>query len=153
MKKLNPSILLALQDNKEMIREYVNAVYKEEKLPFELTHDLEGMNPIKKFFKQRSKQLKAEEKCGAKILNKLFDKSKALDEGKESKEVIEPEIVEEKQTKENTENKGKYRHATKEFQEKYKANPAKTDHEIYLDYFKQSKENTTPETEIEHDGK
>lgn len=172
MKKLNPSILLALQDNKEMIREYVNAVYKEEKLPFELTHDLEGMNPIKKFFKQRSKQLKAEEKCGAKILNKLFDKSKALDEGKESKEVIEPEIVEEnptevkvdrekieqeiveeKQTKENTENKGKYRHATKEFQEKYKANPAKTDHEIYLDYFKQSKENTTSETEIEHDGK
>ena len=172
MKKLNPSILLALQDNKEMIREYVNAVYKEEKLPFELTHDLEGMNPIKKFFKQRSKQLKAEEKCGAKILNKLFDKSKALDEGKESKEVIEPEIVEEnptevkvdrekieqeiveeKQTKENTENKGKYRYATKEFQEKYKANPAKTDHEIYLDYFKQSKENTTPETEIEHDGK
>lgn len=172
MKKLNPSILLALQDNKEMIREYVNAVYKEEKLPFELTHDLEGMNPIKKFFKQRSKQLKAEEKCGAKILNKLFDKSKALDEGKESKEVIEPEIVEEnptevkvdrekieqeiveeKQTKENTENKGKYRHATKEFQEKYKANPAKTDHEIYLDYFKQSKENTTAETEIEHDGK
>lgn len=172
MKKLNPSILLALQDNKEMIREYVNAVYKEEKLPFELTHDLEGMNPIKKFFKQRSKQLKAEEKCGAKILNKLFDKSKALDEGKESKEVIEPEIVEEnptevkvdrekieqeiveeKQTKENTENKGKYRHATKEFQEKYKVNPAKTDHEIYLDYFKQSKENTTPETEIEHDGK
>ncbi len=153
MKKLNPSILLALQDNKEMIREYVNAVYKEEKLPFELTHDLEGMNPIKKFFKQRSKQLKAEEKCGAKILNKLFDKSKALDEGKESKEVIEPEIVEEKQTKENTENKGKYRHVTKEFQEKYKANPAKTDHEIYLDYFKQSKENTTPETEIEHDGK
>lgn len=172
MKKLNPSILLALQDNKEMIREYVNAVYKEEKLPFELTHDLEGMNPIKKFFKQRSKQLKAEEKCGAKILNKLFDKSKALDEVKESKEVIEPEIVEEnptevkvdrekieqeiveeKQTKENTENKGKYRHATKEFQEKYKANPAKTDHEIYLDYFKQSKENTTPETEIEHDGK
>lgn len=172
MKKLNPSILLALQDNKEMIREYVNAVYKEEKLPFELTHDLEGMNPIKKFFKQRSKQLKAEEKCGAKILNKLFDKSKALDEGKESKEVIEPEIVEEnptevkvdrekieqeiveeKQTKENTENKGKYRHATKEFQEKYKANPAKTDHEIYLDYFKQSKENTTPETEIEHDVK
>lgn len=172
MKKLNPSILLALQDNKEMIREYVNAVYKEEKLPFELTHDLEGMNPIKKFFKQRSKQLKAEEKCGAKILNKLFDKSKALDEGKESKEVIEPEIVEEnptevkvdrekieqeiveeKQTKENTENKGKYRHATKEFQEKYKANPAKTDHEIYLDYFKPSKENTTPETEIEHDGK
>lgn len=172
MKKLNPSILLALQDNKEMIREYVNAVYKEEKLPFELTHDLEGMNPIKKFFKQRSKQLKAEEKCGAKILNKLFDKSKALDEVKESKEVIEPEIVEEnptevkvdrekieqeiveeKQTKENTENKGKYRHATKEFQEKYKANPAKTDHEIYLDYFKQSKENTTSETEIEHDGK
>lgn len=172
MKKLNPSILLALQDNKEMIREYVNAVYKEEKLPFELTHDLEGMNPIKKFFKQRSKQLKAEEKCGAKILNKLFDKSKALDEGKESKEVIEPEIVEEnptevkvdrekieqeiveeKQTKENTENKGKYRHATKEFQEKYKANPVKTNHEIYLDYFKQSKENTTPETEIEHDGK
>ena len=153
MKKLNPSILLALQDNKEMIRGYVNAVYKEEKLPFELTHDLEGMNPIKKFFKQRSKQLKAEEKCGAKILNKLFDKSKALDEVKESKEVIEPEIVEEKQTKENTENKGKYRHATKEFQEKYKANPAKTDHEIYLDYFKQSKENTTPETEIEHDGK
>lgn len=172
MKKLNPSILLALQDNKEMIREYVNAVYKEEKLPFELTHDLEGMNPIKKFFKQRSKQLKAEEKCGAKILNKLFDKSKALDEGKESKEVIEPEIVEEnptevkvdrekieqeiveeKQTKENTENKGKYRHETKEFQEKYKANPVKTNHEIYLDYFKQSKENTTPETEIEHDGK
>lgn len=172
MKKLNPSILLALQDNKEMIREYVNAVYKEEKLPFELTHDLKGMNPIKKFFKQRSKQLKAEEKCGAKILNKLFDKSKALDEGKESKEVIEPEIVEEnptevkvdrekieqeiveeKQTKENTENKSKYRHATKEFQEKYKANPAKTDHEIYLDYFKQSKENTTAETEIEHDGK
>ncbi len=172
MKKLNPSILLALKDNKEMIREYVNAVHKEEKLPFELTHDLKGMNPIKKFFKQRSKQLKAEEKCGAKILNKLFDKSKALDEGKESKEVIEPEIVEEnstevkvdrekieqeiveeKQTKENAESKGKYRHATKEFQEKYKANPTKTDHEIYLDYFKQSKENTNTRTENSHDEK
>lgn len=172
MKKLNPSILLALKDNKEMIREYVNAVHKEGKLPFELTHDLKGMNPIKKFFKQRSKQLKAEEKCGAKILNKLFDKSKALDEGKESKEVIEPEIVEEnstevkvdrekieqeiveeKQTKENAESKGKYRHATKEFQEKYKANPTKTDHEIYLDYFKQSKENTNTRTENSHDEK
>lgn len=172
MKKLNPSILLALKDNKEMIREYVNAVHKEEKLPFELTHDLKGMNPIKKFFKQRSKQLKAEEKCGAKILNKLFDKSKALDEGKESKEVIEPEIVEEnstevkvdrekieqeiveeKQTKENAESKGKYRHATKEFQEKYKANPTKTDHEIYLDYFKQSKENANTRTENSHDEK
>ncbi len=170
-KKLNPSILFALYD-KEMIREYVNAVYKEEKLPFELIHDLKGMNPIKKFFKQRSKQLKAEEKCGAKILNKLFDKNKALDEKKESKEVMEPEIVEEnptevkidrekvkqeiveeKQTKENTENKGKYRHATKEFNEKYRATPAKTDREILEDFIKQNEENTNTKTEISHDEK
>ena len=166
MKKLNPSILLALQDNKEMIREYVNAVHKEEKLPFELTHDLEGMNPIKKFFKQRSKQLKAEEKYGTKILNRLFDKSKALDEGKEREEVVIPEIKEDydreieteeidEQPKENIEKieKGPYKHASKEFRKKYKENPEKTDHEIYLDYFKQSKENTNTRTENSHDEK
>ena len=52
------------------------------------------MNPIKKFFKQEANNWKLKKNAEQKYwIN--YDKSKALDEGKESKEVIEPEIVEE----------------------------------------------------------
>lgn len=155
-RKLNPSILLALKDDKETAKEYVEAIYKEEKLPFELTHNLDGMNPIKKFFKQRSKQLKAEEKSGAKILNRLFDKSKTLEEGKEinkkdnEKETVKPEIVE------DIEKNGPYKHASENFRESLKNDSKEEEFEIYLDFFnnknKEEKEDVKENDNKEKDG-
>ena len=112
-KCLNPSIINVLK-NKEDIKEYAEAIYNEEELPFELVHDLKGLNKAMKFLKEHSKQFKAEEKCGAKILNKSYDKNKTLDGEKENKEKIESEIIEkdsseEKQTDKNAVKKLKFK--------------------------------------------
>lgn len=85
-KKLNPNIIKACElVNSDLIEEYIKSIKEEKELPFEVVHDLDGLNPISKFFKQRSKAIKAEEKCGAKILNKLFDQNNTLESGEEEK--------------------------------------------------------------------
>ena len=111
-KCLNPSIINVLQ-NKKDIKEYVEATYYAKKLPFELIHDLKGLNRAMNFLKVHSKQFETEEKCGAIILNRDYDKNKALYGKKENKEKIEPEIIEEdsseeKQTDKNVDKKPKF---------------------------------------------
>ena len=111
-KCLNPSIINVLQ-NKKDIKEYVEATYYAKKLPFELIHDLKGLNIAMNFLKVHSKQFETEEKCGAIILNRDYDKNKALYGKKENKEKIEPEIIEEdsseeKQTDKNVDKKTKF---------------------------------------------
>ena len=83
-RKINPSIVEILKEDKDILKEYVTAINDRKELPFELTHDLEGLNPVKKFIKQRSSMLKREEQCGAKILNKLFNKNNTLEEAKDN---------------------------------------------------------------------
>ena len=121
-RKLNPDIINALNDNKEMIREYIKAIQEEKELPFELTHSLEKLNGIQKFIKERRASLKAEEKCGAKIVGRLFNKNKTIEDSKTEK-LDDDKTVED-------EYKGRFKHATKEgkkelekvakMQEKYK---------------------------------
>lgn len=92
MKKLNPSVLKALNGDKEMLKQYLISVSNEQALPFELVYDLKGMNPVMKFYKEKGKQIKKEEKQGAKIMNKLFDKSRTLNEGEKRVETLENEL-------------------------------------------------------------
>ena len=65
------------------------------------------------FLKVHSKQFETEEKCGAIILNRDYDKNKAVYGKKENKEKIEPEIIEEdsseeKQTDKNVDKKHRF---------------------------------------------
>ena len=104
-KKINPNILKAYSmKSYELVEEYIKSIKEEKELPLEVIHDLEGLNPITKFFKQRSKVLKAEEKCGVKILNKLFDKNKTLNEQKENNK-NEQDKENNEESKENEENR------------------------------------------------
>ena len=92
MKKLNPSVLKVLNGDKEMLKQYLTSVSNEQALPFELVYDLKGMNPVMKFYKEKGKQIRKEEKQGAKIMNKLFYKSRTLNEGEKSVETLEDEL-------------------------------------------------------------
>ena len=91
-RKVNPNIVSVLKDNPEQLREYIKNLREKKNLPFELVHNLEGINLWKKF--RLNKFVKIEEKLGAKVLGKLFDKNRTLKEGetlekKSTKNVID----------------------------------------------------------------
>lgn len=76
-RKINPEIVAVLQNNPEQLKEYITCIKEKRKLPFELVHDLTNLNIIEKF--KLNKFVKAEEKTGAKVLSKLFDKNKTFE--------------------------------------------------------------------------
>lgn len=82
-RNVNMSVVNVLGQNKKDLEKYLTAINEKEQLPFELIHDLGGLNPVQKFIKQHRAVLKREEECGAKIVNKLFDKNIALKEANE----------------------------------------------------------------------
>lgn len=112
-RKVNPAIIRALDStgNRDLIEKYIESVYNKSEFPFELKHDLSGLN-IREKFKLR-KYTKTEEKCGAEILGKIWNKNKALSEGKQNVNELEQEskddiaasvreiIAKEKEEKEN----------------------------------------------------
>ena len=103
-RKMNPAVIMAIGNNQEQLYNYMgNLLYKLDKKEFDfnLTHDLSALNFIQKLFKRA--QVKAEEKCGATILGKLFDKNKTIAEKSEDhKEKTEESIEEPKSFKEQT---------------------------------------------------
>ena len=90
-RKVNPEIVKALEDtgNTDMIQDYIESIYTKEELPFELTHDLSGLSRMEKW--KMRKYTKVEEKCGAKIIGKMWEKNRALPEGEKEIEKIEQE--------------------------------------------------------------
>ena len=94
-RKVNPEIIRALDStgNRDLIEKYIESVYNKSELPFELKHDLSGLNIIDKF--KLRKYTKTEEKCGAEILGKIWNKNKALSEGKQNVNELEQESKDE----------------------------------------------------------
>lgn len=84
-RKINPEIVAVLQNNPEQLKEYITCIKEKRKLPFELVHDLTNLNIIEKF--KLNKFVKAEEKTGAKVLSKLFDKNKTFEVTAKTKEL------------------------------------------------------------------
>lgn len=94
-RKVNPEIIRALDStgNRDLIEKYIESVYNKSELPFELKHDLSGLNIIDKF--KLRKYTRTEEKCGAEILGKIWNKNKALSEGKQNVNEFEQESKDE----------------------------------------------------------
>lgn len=90
-RKVNPEIVKALDStgNRDLIEKYIESIYNKSKFPFELKHDLSGLNIIDKF--KLRKHTKTEERCGAEILGKIWNKNKALSEGKQDVSKLEQE--------------------------------------------------------------
>lgn len=90
-RKINPEIVKILDStgNSSMIKDYINKVNNKKKFPFELTHDLTKINMANKFRMQ--KYTRTEEKCGAIVVGKIWDKNKTLNPGKQNVEEIEKE--------------------------------------------------------------
>lgn len=78
-RKINPNIVSALKEYPEQLKEYITSIKDKKDLPFELVHNLEGISIWKKF--RLNKFAKMEEKLGAKVLGRLFDKNRTLKEG------------------------------------------------------------------------
>lgn len=138
-RKVNPEIIMALDStgNRDLIEKYIESVYNKSEFPFELKHDLSGLN-IREKFKLR-KYTKTEEKCGAEILGKIWNKNKALSEGKQNVNELEQEskddiaasvreiIAKEKEEKENASFVQKVDGKNAKIAEKYKGlAPART---------------------------
>lgn len=94
-RKINPEIVKALDatGNEDLVRDYIESIYTKKELPFELTHDLSELSMIEKL--QMRKYTKSEEKCGAKILGKIFSRNKALPNPEKKAEMIQQEQKEE----------------------------------------------------------
>lgn len=94
-RKVNPEIVKALDStgNRDLIEKYIESVYNKSEFPFELKHDLSGLNIIDKF--KLRKHTKTEERCGAEILGKIWNKNKALSEGKQDVSKLEQESKDE----------------------------------------------------------
>lgn len=82
-RKINPNIVSVLRYRPKQLKEYITSLKDGDKLPFELVHNLEDISMWKKF--RLNKFAKIEEKLGAKVLGKLFDKNKALPSADEKK--------------------------------------------------------------------
>lgn len=133
-RKVNPEIIRALDStgNRDLIEKYIESVYNKSEFPFELKHDLSGLN-IREKFKLR-KYTKTEEKCGAEILGKIWNKNKTLSEGKQNVNELEQEskdeiaasvrkiIAKEKEEKENASFVQKVDGKNAEIAEKYNEN-------------------------------
>lgn len=94
-RKINPAIVKALDatGNENLIQEYIESIADKKELPFELTHDLSKLSRVQKW--KLRKYIKAEEKCGAKIIGKLWNKNRALPDSEKNVERIQKEEKEE----------------------------------------------------------
>lgn len=82
-RKVNPEIVSVLQNNPEQLKDYITSIYQKKELPFELTHHLRGIGILDKIRMNRFARI--EEKLGATVIGKLFDKNRALDGVKDNK--------------------------------------------------------------------
>ena len=80
---VNPEIVSVLQHDPEQLKDYITSIYQKKELPFELTHHLRGIGILDKI--RLSKFARSEEKLGATVIGKLFDKNRALDGVKDNK--------------------------------------------------------------------
>lgn len=79
--KINPAIIkvLSYSENKEqMIQNYLTSLVDKKPFNFDLQHNLSGLSTFKKML--LNQQVKAEEKSGATILGKLFNKNNTIEE-------------------------------------------------------------------------
>ena len=82
-RKINPNIVSVLREHPEQLKEYIISLKEKKDLPFELVHNLQDISLWKKF--RLNKFAKIEEKLGAKVLGKVFDKNKTLAQEKGKK--------------------------------------------------------------------
>ena len=82
-RKVNPEIVSVLQHDTEQLKDYITSIYQKKELPFELTHNLDGIGILDKI--KMNKFARNEEKLGARVIGKLFDRNKAIDNVKNSK--------------------------------------------------------------------
>ncbi len=82
-RKVNPEIVSVLQHDPEQLKDYITCIYQKKELPFELTHHLRGIGILDKI--RLNKFARSEEKLGAIVMGKLFDKNRALDGVKDNK--------------------------------------------------------------------
>lgn len=78
--KVNPAIIKAMGNDKDAILNYLDCLNNKNEFPFELVHDLSGLNIFQKL---TNRFVRVEEKLGAVIRGKIFNKNKALSEPKE----------------------------------------------------------------------
>lgn len=78
--KIHPAIIEILNrtKNNKIIWDYIESIYEKKPLPFNLQHSLIGLTSIEKWIKQ--KFTRPEEKSGAQIVGKLWDKDNLLSE-------------------------------------------------------------------------
>lgn len=84
-RKINPNIVLVLQEHPEQLKEYISSIQDKTKLPFELVHNLKDIGIWKKL--KLNKFTKTEEKLGAKIIGKIFNKNQTLAEATKTNSV------------------------------------------------------------------
>lgn len=75
-RKINPEIVAVLGNNQEQLKEYINSIFEKKNLPFDLVHNLLNTNILSKV--KLNRFVKAEEKAGAYVCGKLFDKNSAI---------------------------------------------------------------------------
>lgn len=75
-RKINPEVVAVLEHNTDQLKEYINSISEKKNLPFDLVHNLLNTNMLSKI--KLNRFVKAEEKAGAYICGKLFDKNSAI---------------------------------------------------------------------------
>lgn len=75
-RKINPEVVAVLEHNTDQLKKYINSISEKKNLPFDLVHNLLNTNLLSKI--KLNRFVKAEEKAGAYICGKLFDKNSAI---------------------------------------------------------------------------
>lgn len=75
-RKINPEVVAVLEHNTDQLKEYINSISEKKNLPFDLVHNLLNTNMLSKI--KLNRFVKAEEKAGAYVCGKLFDKNSAI---------------------------------------------------------------------------
>lgn len=75
-RKINPEIVAVLENDTKQLKEYISSISEKKDLPFELVHNLENTSIFSKL--KLNKFVRAEEKAGAWVCGKLFDKNRAI---------------------------------------------------------------------------
>ncbi len=75
-RKINPEVVAVLEHNTDQLKEYINSISEKKNLSFDLVHNLLNTNLLSKI--KLNRFVKAEEKAGAYICGKLFDKNSAI---------------------------------------------------------------------------
>ena len=86
-RKINPEIVAVLGNDTEQLKEYISSISEKKNLPFELVHNLLNTNILSKV--KLNRFVKAEEKAGAYVSGKLFDKNRAITAKEKTKALAE----------------------------------------------------------------